>query len=400
MAARMYTDWFKLTRLPFRLRPDPDFLFEEEEFAPVFAALRSAADSGQGLLALVGEPDTGKSTLLHTLALERTASMQVARILQPNLTTPEILEAIEEQFGLDARHTAGKDPRTRITRYVAEERRRGRGVIILVDEAHQLAIAALRELYVLASGTPAPLVVLAGERTLLTHLAALDIQSGDTALLATLRLPLLGLQGIEAYVAHRLKVAGLRGRSLLDRDAAVELQRFSGGTPQLIHILADAALGVAEHRSSPRVSAADVREAAAELKWVEFSAREATGELPAHAEPETGRHLQADKGPLVLAEIDVHHKGRPLTRITLRPGRLTIGRSDDAGLVLDSSFVSRQHCQVITTSGHSIIEDLGSTNGLVINGRRRRMHQFLPGDEVAVGDYTLTYLETTLPQPD
>jgi general secretion pathway protein A len=394
----MYTDWFKLTRLPFRLRPDPDFLFEGAEFAPVFAALRSAADSGQGLLALVGEPDTGKSTLLHTLALERQASMRVARILQPNLTTREILEAIEDQFGLGAQPPGGRDPRARIARYVAEERRRGRGVIILVDESHQLAISTLRELHALASSQPAPLVVLAGERELLTHLAALDIQRGDTALLATLRLPLLGLKGIEAYVAHRLKVAGLRGRSLLDRDAASELLRYTGGTPQLIHMLADAALGVAENHSNPRLTAADVREAAMELKWVEFAAREATGELPASTAPATGRHLQADSGPKVLAEIEVHHKGRPLTRVTLRPGRMTIGRSEDASLVLDSNFVSRQHCQVITTASQSIIEDLGSTNGLVINGRRRRLHQLLPGDLVAIGDYTLTYLETSLAQ--
>jgi general secretion pathway protein A len=394
----MYTDWFKLTRLPFRLRPDPDFLFEGEEFAPVFATLRSAADSGQGLLALVGEPDTGKSTLLHTLALERTASMRVARILQPNLTTREVLEAIEDQFGLGAQPPEGRDPGARIARYVAEERRHGRGTIILVDEAHQLAVATLRELHALASSRPAPLLVLAGERELLTHLAALDIQRGDTALLATLRLPLLGLKGTEAYVAHRLKVAGLRGRSLLDHEAAVELHRYTGGTPQLIHILADAALGVAENHSSPRVSAADVREAAMELKWVEFSAREATRELPAGNAPETGRHLQAGKAPKVLAEIEVQHQGRPFKRVTLRPGRMTIGRSADADLPLDTTFVSRQHCQVITTSGLSIIEDLGSTNGLVINGRRRRLHQLLPGDQIAIGDYTLTYLETSLAQ--
>jgi general secretion pathway protein A len=393
----MYTDWFKLKRLPFRLRPDPDFLFEGEEYAPVFAALRSAADSGQGLLALVGEPDSGKSTLLHTLALERTGSMQVARILQPNLTTPELLEAIEEQFGLAPHPKAGRDARARIIRFVAEERRGSRGAIILVDDAHRIAAAPLRELYALASHRPAPLVVLAGERGLLTNLAALNIQRGDPALLATLRLPLLGLKGIEAYVAHRLRVAGLRGRSLLDHDAALELQRYTGGTLQLIHILVDTALGIAEKHSSSRVAAATVREAALELKWVEFAARESTSELPAATAPaDTGRHLQADKDPGVLAEIEVHHKGLPITRVTLHPGRLAIGRSEDAGLKLDSNFVSRQHCQVITTSGQSIIEDVGSTNGLVINGRRRRLRQLLPGDRVVIGDYTLTYLETRL----
>jgi type II secretory pathway predicted ATPase ExeA len=390
----MYTDWFKLTRLPFRLRPDPDFLFEGGEFAPVFAALRSAADSGHGLLALVGEAGTGKSTLLHTLALERTASMRVARILQPNLTTREMLEAIEDQFGLGATPAGGRDPRSRIAHFVAEESRQGRGVLVLVDEAHRLASAALKELQAIAATEPAPLVVLAGEPELLAQLEELD---GRQQLLATLRLPLLSLPGIEAYLAHRVKVAGSKARGLFDRDSVTELQRYTGGTPQLIHILGDSALGVAEAHNNTRVTGPDVREAAQELKWVEFSAREQTGELPMAGGADTGRHPQAEPGPEVIAELDVHNNGRPLTRLTLRPGRLTIGRAVDASLRLDSRFVSRQHCQVITTSGQSFIEDLGSTNGLLINGRRRRLHRLLPGDQVLLGDYTLTYLETAIP---
>ena len=393
----MYTDWFKLTRLPFRLRPDPDFLFEGGEFAPVFAALRSAADSGSGLLALVGEAGTGKSTLLHTLALERTASMRVARILQPNLTTREMLEAIEDQVGLGATPAGGRDPRARIAHFVADERRQGRGVLVLVDEAHRLATAALKELHALASTEPAPLVVLGGETELLTQLDALDVRRPDQHLLATLRLPLLTLPGIEAYLAHRLKVAGSKARALFDRDAITELQRYTGGTPQLIHILGDAALGVAEAHNNTRVTGADVREAAQELKWVEFSAREQTGEMPIAGGADTGRHPQAEPGPEVIAELDVHCNGRPLTRLTMRPGRLTLGRAVDASLRLDSRFVSRHHCQVITTSGQSFIEDLGSTNGLLINGRRRRLHRLLPGDQVVLGDYTLTYLETAIP---
>lgn len=393
----MYTDWFKLARLPFRLRPDPDFLFEGKEFSSVFAAMRSAADSGRGLFALVGEAGTGKSTLLHTLALERAASMRVARIFQPNLTGRELLEAVEEQFGLAATPTTGRDPRARLARFVADERRARRGVILLIDEAHRLPLAALKELLALAASDPAPLVVLAGEPALLNQLQALEIAKTNSLLLATLRLPMLSLPGIEAYVAHRLKVAGHRGRNLFDREASIELQRYTGGTPQLIHILADAALGIAETHSNQRASATDVRDAAQELKWVEYSARESTRELPISRGAESGRHPEVEPGPNVLAELDVHFKGGPLTRVTLRPGRLTIGRAVDAGLRLDSRFVSRQHCQLITTAEQSFIEDLGSTNGLQINGRSRRLHRLVPGDQIVIGDHTLTYLETTLP---
>jgi pSer/pThr/pTyr-binding forkhead associated (FHA) protein len=76
-------------------------------------------------------------------------------------------------------------------------------------------------------------------------------------------------------------------------------------------------------------------------------------------------------------------------RVPLVPGRMTVGRAPEAGLRLDSRFVSRRHCQLITTADQTIIEDLGSSNGLRVNGRRHRVHQLVAGDKVEIGDYTL-----------
>ena len=62
----MYTDWFKLERLPFRLRPDPDFLFAAEHIAPVLSTLQTKAviDAISGWdrhlptsLTVLGKPD-------------------------------------------------------------------------------------------------------------------------------------------------------------------------------------------------------------------------------------------------------------------------------------------------------------------------------------------------------
>ena len=50
---------------------------------------------------------------------------------------------------------------------------------------------------------------------------------------------------------------------------------------------------------------------------------------------------------------------------------VSIGRGDDNVLILDSSNVSRNHCQFIFENGHWQIEDLGSTNGVELDGVRR-----------------------------
>ena len=59
-----------------------------------------------------------------------------------------------------------------------------------------------------------------------------------------------------------------------------------------------------------------------------------------------------------------------------------IGRTPDNDLQIDSRFVSRHHCQIITTADGSVIEDLNSTNGMYVKGKRVRRHNLNDGDVV------------------
>jgi pSer/pThr/pTyr-binding forkhead associated (FHA) protein len=71
----------------------------------------------------------------------------------------------------------------------------------------------------------------------------------------------------------------------------------------------------------------------------------------------------------------------------------TMGRSADNTVVFDSSRVSRHHVQIRLLPAGTMIEDLGSTNGTWVNGRRMVEPRTLsPGDEIRVADYsTLEY---------
>jgi len=402
----MYTDWFKLKRLPFRLRPDPEFLYLGGPTGHTYEAVRAAVGSGRGVLALTGEAGVGKTTLLHALAQERQGSMTVARVQQPNLTSAELLAALNEQFGLPpltpppaagssghsattASHpTATVEVKAALRRFVAEEAGHGRAVLILVDEAHRLAGATLSELLNLCGRQPAPLAILVGAPDLSAQIAAQD-ERAAAALVGTLHLPRLEMEGTEAYIRHRLKVAGAGSRTLFDPDTVAEIQRYTGGTPQLINELCDAAMAQAETHNSPRVGMSEIRGAAQDLKWVEFAARPTS-----HSAPSAAAKKATPVRAAISAHLEVEQRGKPVKRVTLIPGRLTIGRGEDNGLQLDSQFVSRQHCQIVTTAEQSFVEDLGSTNGILVNGRRRMLHKLQPQDHVVVGDHTLIYLES------
>ena len=60
---------------------------------------------------------------------------------------------------------------------------------------------------------------------------------------------------------------------------------------------------------------------------------------------------------------------------------------------IDSRFVSRHHCQIITTRDSCVIEDLNSTNGIVIKAKRVRHQNLNDGDVVTIGRHDLLYVD-------
>jgi len=67
-------------------------------------------------------------------------------------------------------------------------------------------------------------------------------------------------------------------------------------------------------------------------------------------------------------------------------GRKTsIGRTPDNDLQLDAKFVSRHHAVILVGPNNTVIEDLNSTNGVQVNGRRVTRQTLRDGDRIAIG---------------
>ena len=67
---------------------------------------------------------------------------------------------------------------------------------------------------------------------------------------------------------------------------------------------------------------------------------------------------------------------------------------------VDSKFVSRHHAQLVTSPDGSVIEDLNSTNGVYLNGKRVRRHRLTPGDVIKIGMHELVYSRYEAPADD
>ncbi len=387
----MYIDWFKLKKLPFRLRPDPEFLYLEGAMGAAYAALRNALTGTEKLVCILGEPGVGKTTLLQALARDCGASARVVRIQQPNLTSMELSAALSEQLGLPLPDDATHEPLAHVQSFIAAEIAQGHAVVILVDQAHCWPNPMLRELLLLVTLPRPPLVVLAGEDDLAKSIATIESSGVKLPTISTLQLTRFAQSQVPGYLAHRLSIAGSEGRELFERDTIHEIFRYSGGTPKLINTLCDSALMFAESHSMARVGIIEIRDAARELNWIEFSARGAPTAIP--ADTVNSGHSESLPHATTLT-LEVRRNGEFVSQVALVPGRLVVGRGSEAGLRLESPFISRRHCQFITTAEQTLVEDLGSANGIHINGQRYHVYRLAAGDQVTLSDYTLDCIGT------
>jgi DNA-binding SARP family transcriptional activator len=91
-------------------------------------------------------------------------------------------------------------------------------------------------------------------------------------------------------------------------------------------------------------------------------------------------------GSVPVAELDLAGRIYLLDRAVT-----TLGRLSDRDIVLDDQLASRRHAEIRrTTEGFELI-DLGSTNGIAVNGRAITTHRLEDGDRISIGDLVLAF---------
>jgi pSer/pThr/pTyr-binding forkhead associated (FHA) protein len=74
----------------------------------------------------------------------------------------------------------------------------------------------------------------------------------------------------------------------------------------------------------------------------------------------------------------------------------TVGRATGADFIVDAALVSRVHCRLTALGGGELeVQDLGSTNGTFVNGRRVETARLASGDTLRVGRVDLIAVRET-----
>jgi type II secretory pathway predicted ATPase ExeA len=390
----MYLEHFQLTELPFRLSPDPAFLYLSKHHARAKAYMESTIWFTDGFVVITGEIGSGKTTLLETFLRELEKDVVVAQVAQTQVSPIEFLQAVLVQFGFTPFKMRKAELIATLNQFLVEQYAQGRKVMLIVDEAQNLSNRVLEEIRLL-SGVETTKekvlrIILAGQPELNEKLDAPELVQLMQRIRLRFHLTALTPEETQAYILHRLEVAGAHGRRLFEPETMPVIFRYTGGVPRLVNTLCDTALMIAFSAGAPAVTPVELKAAIDELQWVEYAAR--TNRLrPGITESQAApRPAASDE---VLARIIVAHGGEHVEERPLRIGRIIVGRTVDNDVQIDSKFISRHHCQITTTVEGSVLEDLNSTNGVYVKSKRVRRQHLNDGDVVVLGKHEIMYLD-------
>lgn len=267
----MYLSFFGLNEKPFAITPDPRYLYLSERHAEALAHLLYGINEAGGFMQLTGEVGTGKTTIVRSLLAQTPKNAEIALILNPKMTAPEFLLTICEELGIgvpDAALESRKDLVDILNQVLLRAHAAGRRVVLVVDEAQNLSPDVLEQVRLLTNletNTQKLLqIILIGQPELRELLSRNELRQLAQRITGRYHLAPLSREEAAAYVRHRLRVAGSTS-DIFSTAALREVFRLSQGVPRVINVICDRALLAAYTRDEHRVSAALVRQAAAEV---------------------------------------------------------------------------------------------------------------------------------------
>ena len=326
----MYYRYFGLEEEPFSIAVNPKYLFMSARHRDALAHLLYGVGAGGGFILLTGEVGTGKTTLNRCLLEQLPANTDIAIILNPALNADELLASACDEFGIDydRGNTTLKELTDKLHSFLLENHRQGRNTVLLIDEAQHLQFEVLEQIRLLTNletNTRKLLqIILVGQPELSAMLAKPELRQLNQRITARYDLQPLNHPETDAYIRHRLQVAGLpANQELFPPRVVKEVYRRTRGIPRLINVLCDRLLLGSYGQNKSRV----------DIRMLKQAAREVLGEEPGSRT--SGRWLGSLKWSLALAGL----MGLAVLAWEWLPGRGKVPGTDPEGVAVAAPVV-------------------------------------------------------------
>jgi general secretion pathway protein A len=255
----MYNAYFGFREKPFKLVPNPEYLFLSKSHEEALAHLNYAIDQGDGFVEITGEVGTGKTTLCRAFLENLDDATVAAYIFNPKLGPKQLIRTINDEFGIQYNADDTKDLIDKLNRFLIQKKAERKKVIVLIDEAQNLTKTVLEQLRLLSNlethREKLLQIILVGQPELAEMLDSHDLRQIGQRISLRYQITPLSLKETQEYIQYRLNIASQKRAPLFAPSAIRRIYAHSGGIPRLINIACDRALLTAFGMNRRKVTA-------------------------------------------------------------------------------------------------------------------------------------------------
>lgn len=266
----MYLPFFGFKEPPFKLSPDPRFFFSSRKHQEAFSHILYGLKERKGFIVVTGEVGTGKTTLCRLLLAKLDPTVRTALLFNPQLTTVELLQSINQDFGLKGDGQTKKALLDELNRFLLDLLAQGGNALLIIDEAQLLTTECLEEIRLLSNletdQSKLIQILLIGQPELKEKLSQRTLRQLRQRISIMYEIEPLDREEVTAYIESRIEVAGGKEKVAFAPKAIDRMYAFSNGFPRLINVVADQALLAAYVGNTTFISDALVQQAVEELK--------------------------------------------------------------------------------------------------------------------------------------
>ena len=265
----MYKNFFGFKERPFKLVPNPAYLFLSRSHEEAMAHLTYAMKQGDGFVEITGEVGTGKTTICRAFLESLDENTEAAYIFNPKLDSIQLIKAVNDEFGISSDADNIKDLIDTLNSFLIEKRAEGKNVILLIDEAQGLNKEVLEQLRLLSNleTTNHKLlqIILVGQPELGEKLDSRELRQLSQRISLSCRLIPLNYRETKEYIQHRINIASQKPGVKFTRTAYRYIYKYSRGIPRSINIVCGRALLTAFGLDQQRITGKIIRTSIKEL---------------------------------------------------------------------------------------------------------------------------------------
>ncbi len=243
----MYKSFFGLKESPFRVNPDPRYLYLTKEIEEALAGLMYGIKTRKGFVTLIGEVGTGKTTLVNRLLdWLKLQQIRTAFIFNTRVNTTQLLEFVLAEFEIACESRSKSQQLMRLNHWLLERHEAGETVVLIIDEAQNLTYPVMEEIRLLTNletSTDKLLqIVLSGQQELDEKLKLPQLRQLRQRISVRCKTSPLTKEQTHEYVAERLRIAGANGQPIFSAKAIDVIHKYSHGIPRVINLLCEHSL--------------------------------------------------------------------------------------------------------------------------------------------------------------